>query len=172
MSDALNLLTHGVASLKHFPYYEDICPRPPSEVRASAFDFRITDWLLVDTKRLDQIKGALAYGHPVIIGLRTTSAFHSLRQSEIYRYPDQFTGHHSVTLVGYDERKQAFKLINSWGKRWADGGFGWIDYNTLMAESARGAYQMRVAAAPRVVRPLRLRHKNQLQRSFPHQLCR
>jgi Papain family cysteine protease len=53
---------------------------------------------------------------------------------------------HAVSLVGYDERRQAFKLINSWGLRWGDGGFGGINYDTLRAE-ARGGYLMRVAIA-------------------------
>jgi hypothetical protein len=147
ISDALNLLTRGAASLKQYPYSEDSCPRPSTTVRSRASDFRIANWLLVDTKRLDQIKGALAYGHPVIVGLRTTKAFFRLKQGEIYRYPDEFVGYHAVSLVGYDERRQAFKLINSWGQRWGDGGFGWINYDTLRAEAPAG-YLMRVAVAP------------------------
>ena len=152
ISDALNLLKHGAASLKEAPYFEEICPRPSSAVRSQASDFRIVNWVLADARRPDQIKGALAHGHPVIIGLRTTKAFLRLRQGEVYRYPDQFVSNHAVTLVGYDERKQAFKLINSWGKRWGDGGFGWIDYDTLSAEAA-SAYLMRVAAVPGPERP-------------------
>jgi Papain family cysteine protease len=83
----------------------------------------------------------------VIVGLRTTKAFLRLRRGEIYRNPDQFPIYHAITLVGYDERLQAFKLINSWGQGWADGGFGWIGYETLRVE-AGAAYLARVALAP------------------------
>jgi papain like protease len=148
ISDALNLLERGALSLKQFPYSDDNCLRPSNVVRSQASDFRIENWFLVDARRIDQIKGALAYGHPVIVSLRTTEAFVQLKRGQIYRYPDQFVGYHAATLVGYDERRQAFKLINSWGQDWADGGFGWIDYATLR-EEARGAYLMRVAVAPR-----------------------
>jgi hypothetical protein len=147
ISDALNLLMRGAASLKQVPYSEDFCPRPSNVVRSQASDFRIANWLLVDIRRLDQIKGALAYGHPVIIGLRTTEGFFRLKRGETYRHPDQFLGYHAVTLVGYDERQQAFKLINSWGQRWGDDGFAWIDYETLRAEARQG-YVMRIAVAP------------------------
>jgi hypothetical protein len=148
ISDALNLLKSGAASLKQVPYFEDSCERPSNIIRSQASDFRISTWLLVDTRTIDQIKGALANGHPVIVAFRTTKAFHRLRRGEIYRYPDQFLGYHAITLVGYDERQQAFKLINSWGQSWADGGFGWIDYETLRAE-ARAAYLIRNVVLPR-----------------------
>ncbi|HSR77337.1 MAG TPA: C1 family peptidase [Xanthobacteraceae bacterium] len=147
ISAALNLLKRGAVSLKRFPYYEDACQPPNSAVRSQASDFRIENWLLVDIRRVDQIKGALAYGHPVIVGLRATNAFIRLRAGEIYRNPDEVVGLHSITLVGYDERRQAFKLINSWGQTWADGGFGWIDYDTLRREGGFG-YVMRIAIAP------------------------
>jgi Papain family cysteine protease len=148
ISDALNLLMRGAVSLKQFPYSEDDCQRPASVVRSRASDFRIANWLLADTRRIDQLKGALTLGHPVIVGLRTTNAFMRLRRGEIYRHPDEFLGHHAITLVGYDEQRQAFKLINSWGQGWADGGFGWIDYDTLRAEAEpRAGFLMRIAVA-------------------------
>jgi hypothetical protein len=56
-------------------------------------------------------------------------------------------------VVGYDERLQAFKVINSWGLLWGDRGFGWIDYGTFRDE-ARAAYVMRVAALPSPEPPL------------------
>lgn len=34
-----------------------------------------------------------------------------------------------MVVVGYDDSKNAFKLVNSWGQNWSDRGFGWIDYS-------------------------------------------
>lgn len=147
ISSALNLLTRGAMSLKQVPYSPAICPRPSEALQALASDFRIARWLLVDPQSPDQIKGALAHGHPVIISFRTTKAFHRLKTGQVYRDPDQFLGYHAITLVGYDERRQAFKLINSWGPKWADGGFGWVDYDTLRSE-VRAAYLMRIEITP------------------------
>jgi hypothetical protein len=67
ISDGLNLLKRGAVSLKQFPYSEDDCSRPANVVRSKASDFRIANWLLVDTRRIDQVKGALTLGHPVIV---------------------------------------------------------------------------------------------------------
>ncbi len=43
----------------------------------------------------------------------------------------EFYGVHAITIVGYDDSKHAFKVINSWGTGWGDAGFTWIDYDYL-----------------------------------------
>jgi hypothetical protein len=37
-------------------------------------------------------------------------------------------GNHFVTLVGYDDSTQRLKFLNSWGDRWEENGFGYVDY--------------------------------------------
>lgn len=37
-------------------------------------------------------------------------------------------GNHFVALVGYDDNTQRLKFVNSWGDRWGEDGFGYIDY--------------------------------------------
>jgi hypothetical protein len=159
ISDALKLLRRGAGSIAEFPYSDKSCPRPSNLERSRATDFRIEDAFVFNPSRVDQIKGQLAHGHPVIIGLQTTREFLRLRGNEIYRSSGRMLNNHAVTVVGYDERLQAFKLINSWGKHWGDDGFGWMDYDTLRQE-ARMAYVMRVSAShnpqpspPRVAEP-------------------
>ena len=51
-----------------------------------------------------------------------------------------------MTVVGYDDTRQAFKIINSWGPAWGEGGFGWISYNAF-EQGAREAYVMEVGAS-------------------------
>lgn len=36
---------------------------------------------------------------------------------------------HAMTLVGYDDDKNAFRIRNSWGKNWGDEGSIWVDYD-------------------------------------------
>jgi C1A family cysteine protease len=145
ISDALNLLRRGAASISQFPYSEKSCPRPSNTVSSHATDFRINNWFVVNPNRIDQIKGELAHGHPVIIGLQTTREFLRWKGGEIYRSSGRLFGSHAITAVGYDERLQAIKVINSWGRSWGVAGFGWIDYDTIRNE-ARAAYVMRVSA--------------------------
>jgi hypothetical protein len=37
-------------------------------------------------------------------------------------------GGHAMLVVGYDDSKKAFKLLNSWGTNWGDHGYTWVDY--------------------------------------------
>lgn len=48
-----------------------------------------------------------------------------------------------MTIVGYDEGRQAFRLINSWGKGWGDRGYAWIGYDLLQSR-VRAAYVLDV----------------------------
>ena len=35
-------------------------------------------------------------------------------------------GGHAMVVVGYDDDQNAFRLMNSWGQEWCEGGFGWV----------------------------------------------
>lgn len=37
-----------------------------------------------------------------------------------------YEGNHGVTIVGYDNSKHAFRMVNSWGPNWVDHGFIWL----------------------------------------------
>ncbi len=65
---------------------------------------------------------------------------------------DQVQGGHAILLAGYrgPSGKRQFLVHNSWGKDWADGGYGWISENALR-QYAKHAYKVVVAdssAAP------------------------
>ena len=143
--DALSLLKNGGSlSLTAFPYRLGQCRRPSDLQRASATDFRISDSLAIDFSSLDQVKGELAKGHPVIIGISTRKSLKTLQGARVYhpQAGEPIVGSRALTVVGYDERLQAFKVINSWGMRWGDGGFGWIGYDAFQRDVSE-AYVMR-----------------------------
>ena len=150
ISDALNLLKDGAVSLAEYPYNEDVCwGRPQAQIIARASRFTIAEWRVVDTHRLDQVKGELAGGHPVVIGMRPNRGFHQLRGWKVWRagIPESDDGHHAVTVVGYSEQGQYFVVMNSWGPGWGDGGFGRIGYETFHKRVRRG-FSMRIEAEP------------------------
>ncbi len=152
ISSALELMKQtGVASLAQFPYDAYSCSRlPNSELVSDAARFRIDGWQKVDINTLDDIKSQIYAGNPVIFGMEAPDSFEKLGKHQIY--DDRVStanGGHAMVLVGYDESKQAFKLINSWGEKWGDDGFGWISYRALQAR-IRNAYVMQLTkAAPK-----------------------
>lgn len=72
---------------------------------------------------------------PVVIGIPLDQNFQNaspLTNGEyIYKNYSQSShvGHHAVLVVGYDDSKNAFKAINSWGTNWANNGYFWFDYS-------------------------------------------
>ena len=141
ISDALNVLKDvGVSTLGEFPYALESCARQPSaEVLRHAELFRIEGWHRVDTEHLDDYKGQLSRGHPVVIGMKAPDSFSNLRAEQIFHAPSESGTAHAVVLIGYSDAKSAFKIMNSWGSDWGDHGFGWVSYATILAQ-VKAAY--------------------------------
>jgi len=129
--DALNLLSgQGVVPWAEMPYLSDDYRRKPSHAqRIKARPWRIDFWRQINVLDHKEIKAHLNAGYPVMVGALIDEGFFKARKGYIWKNAKgKALGGHAFVLVGYDESKQAFKLINSWGKDWADHGFGWIDY--------------------------------------------
>jgi len=145
LREALELLrTAGVATLADFPYDDRSCVRRPNgEVMRRAVSNAISGYRSFGRAgeiKPDDVKGSLLAGDPVAVGMNIDArALIHLKRGEVYDRdgPAQFEGH-AMVVTGFDDRRQAFKVINSWGTKWADDGFGWISYrafggNTLVA---------------------------------------
>ena len=134
--DALNLVQQqGVAPLRDFPYNEHSMSRNPDQhARQKAHNFTVANWRRIDHQNITEIKTHLAAGLPVLIGSSIDQGFYGLSRGEVFNYFDssQTIGAHAMVLVGYDDAKNAFKVMNSWGTQWGDGGFGWIEYGTFL----------------------------------------
>jgi len=155
ISEALELLKDtGVVSLAQFPYDENNCSRLPApQITSAATRYRIDDWEKVDVESLDDVKGQIFAGNPVIFGMSVSGSFDKLGKNQIYDdLSSPRNGDHAMVLVGYDEAKQAFKLINSWGNSWGDKGFGWVSYRAFK-EFTPNAFVIQMAAAPKPPAP-------------------
>jgi hypothetical protein len=150
ISEALDTLKEGGVSLADYPYDERRCSPPPSSVIEAASQFRIRDSQTIARNELDTIKGELAQGNPVVFGMRVTRGFIRHRGARVYeRHDADFVGSHAMVLIGYDEGRQAFRLQNSWGRGWGDGGRAWLSYAAFRRD-ANDAFVMRPeGGAPR-----------------------
>jgi len=89
---------------------------------------------------VDVVRQELANGNPIIIGMRTTEDLLSkLPPGAIYDYhtaadPNYHHGGHAILIIGYDDERQAFRVMNSWGEDWGDRGFFWISYASAISE--------------------------------------
>lgn len=134
VTDGLNILSEqGVCQMEEMPYDENNwVAKPTDEVKNSARKFRIDFWRQVNVQDIKEVKAQLAAGYPVIIGAMVSKEFISegFDKKAAYSWTEAGTasGGHCMLLVGYDDTRKAFKVMNSWGADWGDKGFSWIDY--------------------------------------------
>jgi hypothetical protein len=151
--DALRHLQNvGVPSLAEFPYDPKQCSRLPQATQSTG-RFRIREWQRVDVAVLDDVKGQIARGRPVVIGVAPHDSFKDYRGGV---YADKRTDDsrgHALSVVGYSDQRQAFKVINSWGLGWGIRGYGWVSYDAFAAMTKYGFVMTTRAATPLPVPP-------------------
>lgn len=76
-----------------------------------------------------QIKAALVEHGPLTIAVRVTPAFQAY-SGGVFNQMDNGPVNHGVTLIGWDDSKQAWRIRNSWGAGWGESGNMWIRYGS------------------------------------------
>lgn len=139
-SDAFNLLeSQGDTTLNDMPYDGDDYGWETTPTRAQkkhAASYKATNWSELDDGNYTEIKQELAKGTPVVIGISVYPDFDNISPSNpiFDKISGTNRGGHALCVIGYDDSKQAVKIINSWGKSWGLNGYGWISYKVLQQE--------------------------------------
>jgi hypothetical protein len=124
----------------HKEFNVNTCAKQPdASLMQSAQQNTIKDYLslfqTIDeaSLKIQKTKQSLAEGKPVVIGVEIKYNFLDLKKDNPVWDPTKgltlFAGGHAMCLIGYDDGKQAFEVLNSWGEKWGDNGFGWIKYS-------------------------------------------
>jgi len=143
ISRAMNLIIEqGVCSIATMPYkVNDYRTKPNSVQRTEAAKYKASSYAQLSKSNLATgMKTQLSNGNPVVIGVDVYESFYNLTNNNpIYKNTSgDYKGRHAVCVVGYDDSKQAFKFINSWGSNWCMGGYGYISYNLLSTVGTTG----------------------------------
>ena len=151
----VDVLRRGALSIAEYPFSPACRPPASPQQIARAQDFRVKSFERVNVADIEDLKGQLSDHHPIIMRFHDSVAFQRHRGpgtfSESLDDPKAVVvGWHSFTLVGYDDKRQAFRLINSWGTKWGDSGYAWISYETLLARSSN-AYVIQVESSGKPV---------------------
>lgn len=138
--DAFYLMVNqGCTTLSDMPYngkdygYKT---QPTEAQKENASHFKAKSWKSLGSGNVDEAKARLANGEAVVIGVPIYPDFDNLNaENSIYDdLSGDLRGYHALCIVGYDDSKQAFKIINSWGTGWGIDGFGWISYDVVKGE--------------------------------------
>ncbi len=148
IGDALDLLKEkGIVSWESMPYSDQSCSKPTQNHFSLAAKNKIVGWnRLIDKLNFNEYKEHLSNDVPVIIGASLGSKFGDYgykKTADPFTCTQLSSGGHAMLVVGYDDSKRAFKIMNSWGKDWGVNGFIWVDYDCfklMMGSSGGEAY--------------------------------
>lgn len=152
VSEAFDMLTAtGCATLAEMPYDDKDAstkPSPEAIARAKNFTAERSASLFQDPGSFDveKIKTFLYESQqPFVLVIpifndfpRTSVASDFVYNLSIPATPENLHGTHSVTIIGYDDAKKAFRTVNSWGAKWGDGGYLWLSEAFLKGYSSDG----------------------------------
>jgi C1A family cysteine protease len=142
VSTGLDLLvSQGVCTWSSMPYSStNGCSLMPTLFqRVAAGSHKITSWNTV-SRTVSNFKNLVYTKKPIIVAGPVDNTFYNLVGSATVNSYNSaaLIGHHCYTVVGYDDSRQAFRIMNSWGTNWGDAGYAWVSYNmitTLFAEA-------------------------------------
>lgn len=140
--EAIGLLKkQGICRLEDFDTGNDCMTMPDQSVLDKALPYRIKEGLSVfpngedEEKKMAAIKACLQDSMPVVVNIQVYKSFQNISSKGVWTrpYDDEYMGKHYITIIGYDDSRGCFEVMNSWGQTWADGGFAFIKYQQLAA---------------------------------------
>jgi len=131
----------GICIWNQMPYQSGICNTMPNATQLA--DARLHK--SIGTTRIYRtdsvgIKTAINNHHPIMLGIEIDNNFYNAYNGYVWNTFGTSIAGHGVTIVGYDDSKHAFKLMNSWGTGWGTGGFIWVDYNIFYLHTSMYVY--------------------------------
>ena len=142
LSTALGVMRmRGGVPVERFPY--PACSQKTDALDAIAAQHRIGAYERLfnvedgEQTKIDNLRRALADGSPVVIGMVIPASFYSAgrvwKPTRNETPQDKQLRGHALCLIGYDDKRYggSFRVVNSFGRGWADGGFCWIRYRDL-----------------------------------------
>jgi hypothetical protein len=138
---ALDLVkTQGCCTWNRMPKPASLAGEPPDDAaRAEAANFRFASYYRVTSG--SDMRRALQEGHPIVVSIVGDPVFQGGRfetwTPDLRRQGAEVTRArgmnrdemwHALVVVGYDDDRGAFRLMNSWGPEWADRGLCWASY--------------------------------------------
>lgn len=83
---------------------------------------------------LDDLRAWVLTRGPVVVGTNWYQAmFRPDLTSGLLSATGEIAGGHCYVLRGYSQARKQFRMVNSWGTSWGQGGQAWIDERTMWA---------------------------------------
>jgi hypothetical protein len=156
-SGLATLVSEGATPLARLGYDGQSCVMNPAA--EEAHPYRIGTFTVLDPFSRDKAKEHLSAGAPLVFGVTLPPNFGRLAgpeaknvfKSDTGQLGGKHGGGHAMVMVGYDDARGAYRVHNSWGTDWGDGGYMWWDYSDL--EGRDGFHALAATSAPELPAP-------------------
>jgi fibronectin type 3 domain-containing protein len=161
--DGLILLTsRGIPTWQDMPYNQDDYKYLSSDSSSNIYSHKIQGFKKIPTSDILTMKAYISKENPLVASLLFFENFNTYSKGSILNATEgKFIGAQAIALVGYDDSKKAFKIWNSWGPDWGEGGYAWISYSL---------FQKLGASVYWIDDPPALHSPEDLLTSYPHHL--
>lgn len=126
------IVAKGVSTFQSMPFSgTNGCSLLPTAAQTSeALNYKIGGYSKIYFTDRAAIKSMIEQKHPVIVTILADNSFIAAKTGFIWK-SNSGSGMlpHCIVICGYDDSKNAYKIMNSWGTVWGDAGYSWIDYN-------------------------------------------
>lgn len=137
----LRQLAHvGCALEDDFPYIESNADKVPAvELTVRASENRINGYRRIaseNAERVYQVQQSIAEDRPVVFGTHVGAEFQAASGERVFGIPHDPKGGHAMVIVGFRIVGDVvhFRVRNSWGRFWGQGGYTWITASYLTWE--------------------------------------
>ncbi|KAG5179844.1 papain cysteine protease family protein [Tribonema minus] len=129
--------TYHVPDEKYEPYSDKKISQRPSAMAVANARLHTTLKYRAVAQTEHDLKGALAAGFPVMIGIQVYESFESDEVAATGEVPmpedgEECLGAHATLCIGFDDATRKFKLMNSWGVAFGDKGFFTLPYEYVL----------------------------------------
>jgi len=166
------LSKQGCATLTDMPWDEKhIDTQPDEAMKAHAKRYRARQTVMLFRKGVtgqeantEKLRNWLWEAkQPFVVGIPVYEEFSFVSHDAdfVYKPTDKkgvLRGGHAVCIVGYDEDKHAFQMVNSWSDAWANKGLIWLDEDFLTQNAIEGWGQRPGGPIARGSGPIQLTH--------------
>lgn len=141
----------GICRESLWPYLDDlILTKPGKKAYSEAKKHKVLADFKLDNTNIVELKQCLSQGYPIIFGITCFDSIQSAAVMKSGYIPlpepgEKQAGGHCMLIVGHDDSTAKFKIRNSWGAEFGQGGYGTIDYEYVVnAELADDFWTLRM----------------------------
>jgi hypothetical protein len=145
------LSTEGCCSLKDRPYDKSGRSKPDDTAKSDAIRHKsrsavslFTPGTIADPEKLKDV--LYQTQEPFVLAITIYDDFFVVSRDRDFVYTPASDAKpldgHAICVVGYDDKRHAFRVVNSWGQDWGDNGFLWISEDYVKRDAREGWSQM------------------------------